>query len=338
MPAVHLASMVNDTGRMNISFADNGMHRLECAPTDRKHGPLFCDTHYSLEFIHAVFAQSGAGWTCDEILRDTDVNDAALDIELSVSAYFDHSIWTKPLRILDYGCGGGSSTAVLARLFPNAKIVAADMDAGLLNTARLRQQHYGYDAQIIEVPQSGELPEKDFDLVFLNAVFEHLLPAERDPVMRSVLTALKPTGALILNQTPHRWFPVESHTIGTSWFMNYMSDALACDLANVKDGRTSNWSTWLRRGIRGGTLTEILKLAQHVDTSFELKKPIQHARTWAGIWYIAKERRTNSWIMRAAIRTIGTIIDRLRLPVSPYISVVVHRGAIAGPGNFLGEK
>lgn len=317
-----LKTLANNTGRLHIDKVGNQLE-LQAEPSDKKYGPLSCLTTYSVEFIEAVFAQSGAGWTCDEILRDTDASDAQLDVRLSVQAYFTDSIFKQPVRILDYGCGGGSSTAVLARLFPHAEIVACDFDSGLLNTSRLRKDHYQFkNVTIVQCPKSGEHGAGEFDLVFLNAVYEHLMPTERAPVMRNVLTSLKAGGSLILNQTPHRWFPVDTHTTGIP-LLNYVPRRLAHMLANRK-GFPGTWDALLRQGIRGGTIGEIMRHAKAVDSQVLLRKPIRVARSWAGIWYAAKRQRA-SGLKRTIIGAIGGVVDRLHLPFAPYINIVVTR-------------
>lgn len=320
-----MKTLKNKTGSLHIESLRDGTLQLTAQPSERKHGPLTCKTRYSMEFIEAVFRQSGAGWTCDEILRDTDANDAQLDVKLSVQAYFSDAIFNARVRILDYGCGGGSSTAVLARLFPNAQIVAADFDSGLLNTARLRRAHYGYDVDIRQVSELGELSVGDFDLVFLNAVYEHLMPEERAPVMRNVLAALKPGGSLILNQTPHAGFPVDAHTTGIP-LLNYLPQSIAQRLANRKSGHPDSWATLLRAGIRGGTVHEIMGHVLVNDPAAQLRKPIRIAHCWSGIWYAAKQQRSASALKRTIICVIGAVVDRLRLPVSPYINIAVTRG------------
>ena len=57
--------------------------------------------------------------------------------------------------------------------------------------------------------------------MMLSAVFEHVLPEERDPVLDMLWSVLRPGGVMVVDQTPHRWFPQESHTTALP-FLNYL--------------------------------------------------------------------------------------------------------------------
>ena len=66
----------------------------------------------------------------------------------------------------------------------------------------------------------------EFDVIQLNAVFEHLVPQERKKLMPDLWQRLRLGGYLVLTETPWRWFPIETHTTGLP-FVNYMPDRLA---------------------------------------------------------------------------------------------------------------
>ena len=98
-----------------------------------------------------------------------------------------------------------------------------------------------------------------FDLIQLNAVFEHLLPAERKEVMPLLWRRLAVDGYLVLTETPWRWFPVETHTTSLP-FVNYMPDRLALMAARHcgRYPKTLTWEEALRAGLRGATVGEIM--------------------------------------------------------------------------------
>jgi hypothetical protein len=112
-----------------------------------------------------------------------------------------------------------------------------------------------------------------FDAVVMSAVYEHLLPEERKALMPKLWWHLRPGGVLFINQTPNRAFPVEVHTTKLP-LINYLPDRVACLMARRFSRRVRARETWrglLRRGIRGGTLPEILELLSekhdHVNLS-----------------------------------------------------------------------
>jgi len=317
----------NDTGILRIEMTPQGLFALHAQPKNVDVGHTHIVTDYPLELIREIFKEFGASYTIEEIGRDVAANDAQLDVRYSVLAYFPDDLLDRPLKILDYGCGSGSSTLALARLFPNAGIIGMDFVAKYLRLAKLRMQHYGlHKAQFDEVPSSGSFSNyQDFDFVFLNAVYEHLLPSERPVVLESLWKALKPGGSLILNQTPHRWFPIETHTSALP-LINYLPASLA-RWAQIRLSKRSfgaeTWEQMLRRGIRGATVSEIVRNIKRVDPDARLLKPFRISKSWAGIWYAAKRERMRDGLMAKGVRTIEKLVNATRVPFTPYISIAV---------------
>jgi hypothetical protein len=96
-------------------------------------------------------------------------------------------------------------------------------------------------------------------MVVLSAVWEHLLPSERPEVLKQIWSLLRPGGFFFLNQTPHRFTPVETHTTGLP-LINYLPDRLALSFARKFSKRVDRHETWdalLRKGIRRGTENEV---------------------------------------------------------------------------------
>jgi ubiquinone/menaquinone biosynthesis C-methylase UbiE len=250
-------------------------------------------------------------------------------VRYSVLAHFPDDLLQKQLKILDYGCGAGSSTLALSRLFPNATIIGVDFVEKYLKLARMRMAHYRlHNTEFYQVPSSGRLSDcEDCDLVFLNAVYEHLLPAERPMVLESLWHALKAGGSLVLNQTPHRWFPVETHTSALP-LINYLPDWLArwaqINLSKRSFGYES-WEQMLRRGIRGATVSEILVNIRRVDAGAQLLKPFRISRSWAGIWYAAKRERTRGRLLLRLVTATELLVNATGVPFSPYISIAVRK-------------
>jgi ubiquinone/menaquinone biosynthesis C-methylase UbiE len=318
------------------SLPDGRRRKLRAVPRNSTvtapHSP--CITTYQDELIKLIFDSYGSLHTCDEITRDIDQTEAALDVRYSVLAYFDEDVFSRPYRILDYGCGAGSSTLALTRLFPAARITGVDYMEKFLRIAQQRVAHYGHEGvDFFQVSPSAsvEVPDDSYDMVFLNAVYEHLLPAERPVVISNIWKALKPGGVLTLNQTPHRWFPIETHTTGLP-LVNYVSDSMA-HWAIKRFGsavmKNHSWEQLLRAGVRGGSVSEIMRCIRSVDPRAERLKPIHLSSTWAGIWYAAKRARlekVDSAFLRTAIAAVERLVSVTRLPISPYLNIAVSKG------------
>jgi SAM-dependent methyltransferase len=117
--------------------------------------------------------------------------------------YLDHESWIRPafarlgdvngLRVLDYGCGHGMASVVLARR--GAEVTAFDLSPGYLQEARLRAS--ANDVNITFLQADGErLPFANawFDRIWGNAVLHHLNLDRAGSELRRVL---RPAGVAV---------------------------------------------------------------------------------------------------------------------------------------------
>jgi len=93
-------------------------------------------------------------------------------------------------RVLDYGCGTGSLTRLLAEQFR----VTAGFDPSLesLRVAR------GCAPRATLYEAEAQIPERSFDLVVLSGVLHHVPPAERLGVVESAVRRLRAGGRLAI--------------------------------------------------------------------------------------------------------------------------------------------
>jgi trans-aconitate methyltransferase len=92
-----------------------------------------------------------------------------------------------PARVLDYGCGAGALTGLLALAYPGARIVGCDISEQALAKARLA--HPGLEF----VPTSGI--DGAFDVIFSNHVLEHVLDLEA--ALEFLTSHLAPQGRMV---------------------------------------------------------------------------------------------------------------------------------------------
>jgi SAM-dependent methyltransferase len=285
-------------GVVSVEERANGRRRLTIVPSNDE---LFvprgeCETTYPMALIELILGVKGPAYLCDEILRDEDPGYVQEELERDLLAYFDRRDFDGK-RILDFGCGSGASTVVLARMFPSAEVVGVDLFEDLLSVARARMAHYGLDnLRLLQSPEGTQLPDAlgRFSFVILSAVYEHLLPGERRTIMPKLWASVASGGYLFINQTPNRLFPIEHHTTGLP-LLNYLPRSLARVAALRLSRRTSgneSWETLLRRGIRGGTEGEIMDLLSDVDASPVLIEPrADGIRDRIDLWYAALSPR-----------------------------------------------
>jgi len=120
-----------------------------------------------------------------------------------------HLLGVHPQRILDYGCGTGSSIRLLLALDGTSRVTGVDVSVSSLATA-VRDHS---DLQQVDFSTPERLPPLgQFDLVFCNGVFHHIAPPQRAAAMDYIAGSLKSGGfAALWENNP--WNP------GTRWVM-----------------------------------------------------------------------------------------------------------------------
>jgi SAM-dependent methyltransferase len=248
-------------------------------------------TGYPLELIEHVLRVRGPAYLCDEIKRDEDPSYLEHCFRWDLLSYAAPEDFAGR-RVLDFGCGSGASTMVLARMFPEAHLVGVELVPEFVELARHRAEFYGLTGRVsFQISRDAtSLPPNigDFDYLMLSAVYEHLLPAERQAILPLLWSHLQRGGLLFLDQTPYRWFPLEAHTTGLP-LLNYLPDRLALACARRFSGRVSPEAAWpglLRGGVRGGTRREIMSILGREGRKAELIPPSRlGVKDQIGLWY-----------------------------------------------------
>ena len=272
----------------------NGKRQITVRPVSFSLSPLdtCIQTDYPLELIEHILKVKGPQSLNDEIRREEDPDYVKICLENELLAYLTKSDFENK-RILDFGCGAGASSMILAKLFPEATIIGIELEPKLVELANHRKQYYGLENVIFYCsPDSKTLPPEmgRFDYVILSAVYEHLLPDEREVVLEQIWSLLNPNGIFFLNQTPYRYFPFEGHTTRL-FFINYLPEQIAWYYARRCSKRVRSNDTWellLRSGIRGGSAHEIRSILKKVDSQYRplILKPSQPGfRDRIDIWY-----------------------------------------------------
>jgi SAM-dependent methyltransferase len=258
----------HNEGEVRIFELANGRRRIELVP--RQPGAYLpkatCETTYPVELIAGFLSVIGFPWLCDSIARDEDSEGVQKNLEAGIFSFVPKEDF-RGRRILDFGCGSGASSVILGRLLPETEIIGVELGAQLLALAEARVRHHRLsNVRFIASPSGTALPSDlpNFHFITLCAVYEHLLPRERHELMPRLWNALLPGGVIFINQTPHRYFPIDLHSTGLP-FINYLPDRLAhwaaVHFARYKSNanKSPRWEDHLRGGIRGGTEREIIR-------------------------------------------------------------------------------
>jgi 2-polyprenyl-3-methyl-5-hydroxy-6-metoxy-1,4-benzoquinol methylase len=288
-------------------------------------------TAYPLELILRFFATKDLS-VCDEIMREEDPRYVEHKVRTEVLTYLPPAAFAGR-RILDFGCGSGASPLVLARVLPPCEIVGVELEAKLLELARLRAQHFGRTTlKLLRSPSGDSLPPDlgEFDFIMFNAVFEHLLPHERHALLPLVWHHLRPGGVLFLNQTPYRWSPVETHTTQGMPLINYLPDAATLWAARKYCKRIApdeSWESLLRRGIRGGTVPEILAILGGSKCA-QLLCPLPETGDRVDLWYKSLSPK-HAGFKRALWMSLKAIKALSGREVTPTLSLAIRKVAAA---------
>lgn len=308
----------------------DAMHHIRVVPRDG-HFVSTRDwrTRYPLDLIEHVFRVKGADYLCDEIRRDEDPTYVEETLRWAITSYVAPEAFAGR-RILDFGSGSGASTLVLHRMFPAAsEIVGIDLVPAFVELARRRARFHGVQNHVSfhVAPSPNAMPEGvgRFDAIVLSAVWEHLLPDERLDLLPRLWEHLRPGGVLFLNQTPYRWSPVETHTTGLPG-INYLPARAArfCALRLSKRlrGGAYSWDELLRKGIRGGSVREVMRILHRTGHAAELLRPSRRGVTdRIDLWYALSTarrphpaKRAVRWLYRAVfVTTRRTIVPVLTL-------------------------
>jgi 2-polyprenyl-3-methyl-5-hydroxy-6-metoxy-1,4-benzoquinol methylase len=286
-------------------------------------------TDYPFELIEDVLLVKGPAYLCDEISRDENPRYVQHSFRWDILSYVGKEEFAGR-RVLDFGSGSGASSMVLARMFPEAKIVGVEVVSKFVELARHRAAFYGVDGRVSFQlsPASSTLPAEigDFDYIVFSAVYEHLYPSEREVILPLLWSHLKPSGVLFLDQTPYRWFPIEMHTTGLP-LINYLPDRLTLYCARRFSKRVSlnaSWLDLLRSGIRGGSTREIMSILNREGGKAELLNPSylgvkDHIDLWYQLSSTTRKPLTKKlmmWGFRAVKAVTGmTIIPSLSLAI-----------------------
>jgi predicted O-methyltransferase YrrM len=191
-------------------------------------------------------------------------------------------------RILEIGCGTGSSTVALAE--QGAKVTGVDIDEASLTVAEERCRAYDVAATLVKDNAAQVLrktPAGSYDAILFFAVIEHMLPGER----HECLTLVRPhieRGTLIgIVETPNRLWPYDGHTALLP-FYHWLPDELAAAYARFSprsafNAQTAADETFHRWG-RGASYHEfelalgdlaafaIVSQRQHEGLAFEFRR------------------------------------------------------------------
>jgi ubiquinone/menaquinone biosynthesis C-methylase UbiE len=219
-------------------------------------------TQLSLQTLIKIASRKGSYFR-DEIERSENPNYLQRKIEILLKEF---GIKLSHKKMLDFGCGAGASTLIFLRCGAT-NIIGVEVDEMLLDIARSRLNDFfqdGYQLKRIEyINDKYSMPfaDQEFDIVWAQAIMEHVLPDQRKLILKELWRVLKKDGLLIIFGTPNRLWIKEYHT-SNLFLVNYLPLDLAIYFARQYSHRISKLQSkkeLLSSGFRGCTYWEIIR-------------------------------------------------------------------------------
>ena len=192
------------------------------------------------------------------------------------SALIDR-IASSPRRILDLGCGTGSTTLKLKQAFPQAEVIGLDLSPYMLVVAQDKAQTANLDISFCHgLAEATGFPSSSFDLVTASLLFHELPPAIARDILRECFRLLRSGGEVLIldgNQPVLRSVPWLMEVFEEPYIKAFAQNSLDADLSAIGFGAIETEAIWLIHQVTRG----VKPIALHVP--FEAIEPAGEA--WA---------------------------------------------------------
>ncbi len=145
--------------------------------------------------------------------------------------WLNHVRRLRGCRILEVGCGTGSSTIALAE--QGSQVTGIDISSGALAVAKDRAKAYGVAVAFRRMKASNiarVFKRGEFDWIIFFACLEHMDIRERLSSLRAAWEMLPGSGLLAVVGTPNRLWYCDTHTALLPFF-HWLPDELALQYA-----------------------------------------------------------------------------------------------------------
>lgn len=174
----------------------------------------------------------------------------------------------RDLTVLEVGCSFGHITEYLAAQPLVREIRTFDTDAAFASIVQVKveEMHLGRVREVRlfsnEETRTLPYPDKTFDLVLVLGVVEHLPVKGRRQIVDEYYRVLAPGGHIAILDTPNRFFPLETHSVGlplVQWLPARLAFAYS-KLARPRRFRAVDYAEFVADGTgwRNASLAECL--------------------------------------------------------------------------------
>jgi SAM-dependent methyltransferase len=175
-----------------VSCSECGLVYLKPRPDGSELGRIYPKSYYS---YHLSANSPGAGTRLSYVQRlFQERNRKAMSVKLALSGFKPES-FSRPVRVLDVGCGVGTQLDMFKALLPEAELHGVEI--GELAVQKTRERgHTAYHGRFEDM----QLPARYFDIVYSSHVIEHV----EDPLgFLEKCNAISSPDATIIIETPN---------------------------------------------------------------------------------------------------------------------------------------
>ena len=156
-----------------------------------------------------------------------------------IAPWVDRLMPLEGRRVIEIGCGTGSSTAAFAQAVgQHGSIDAYDINAPSINAAKARMELFGLRNTTFHLITGEALTSamrannpQQVDIILCYAVLEHQLIQERLDTLATAWDLLRPGGLLVVGDSPNRLTWMDHHTSLLPYF-SMLPDELAVQYAH----------------------------------------------------------------------------------------------------------
>lgn len=154
-------------------------------------------TYYSSQNFHGIkdgYLNPGAAVSYDPITQYVLAPNEKVVRQGLIAA-----IQSNPRRILDLGCGTGSTTLMLKQAFPQAEVIGLDLSPYMLVMAEHKAKTAGLDIKWQHGnAESTGFPNASFDIVTASLLFHETPPAVSQNILRESFRLLSVGGEVVI--------------------------------------------------------------------------------------------------------------------------------------------
>ncbi|MGB5633922.1 MAG: class I SAM-dependent methyltransferase [Waterburya sp.] len=166
--------------------------------SDRLRDPnLLYPEYYSSQNFHGIeggYLTTGAAVTYDSVVKHALPPNEDWNREAVIKA-----ITGSPLKILDLGCGTGSTTIMLKQTFPSSEVMGLDLSPQMLVMSEYKAQQAGLDISWVHgIAEATKFADDEFDVVTASLLFHEIPPSVSKAVLQEAYRLLKPGGQIII--------------------------------------------------------------------------------------------------------------------------------------------